>query len=131
MSALLTNVLGCPMCGSKAFDDVHDSTTPNHFGPPDVMLHHEEGCWFGPTTIIVLGPYEPGVSSNHVEQWNKRHGELGTGKVVRHPDGRTVKIKSGCYRDPVYGRVSNWWTWNEVRSDGSLGPDERGYGWST
>jgi len=51
------------------------------------------------------------------------------GKVLQHPDGRTVKVKSGCFRDPVYGRVSNWWTWNEVLPDGSLGLDESGYGW--
>ena len=54
---------------------------------------------------------------------------LAVGKIVKHPDGRTVKIKSGCYRDPIYNRVSNWWTWNELLPDGLLGPDESGYGW--
>ena len=51
------------------------------------------------------------------------------GKTVMHPDGRMVKIISGCYLDPVYGRVTNWWTWQPVAEDGSLGPNERGYGW--
>lgn len=51
------------------------------------------------------------------------------GKTLKHPDGRTVKIKSGCYKDPNFGRISNFWTWNEVLKDGSLGPDEHGYGW--
>ena len=51
------------------------------------------------------------------------------GKTLQHPDGRTVKIKSGCFRDATYGRISNWWTWNEVLKDGTLGKDESGYGW--
>lgn len=29
------------------------------------------------------------------------------GKTLKHPDGRKVKITSGCYLDPTYGRVSN------------------------
>ena len=54
---------------------------------------------------------------------------MGVGKTLKHPDGRTVKIKDGYYLDPVYGRVSNFWSWNEVRPDGTLGKDECGYGW--
>ena len=54
---------------------------------------------------------------------------MAVGKVLKHPDGRTVKIKSGCFLDPVYGRVSNAWTWNEVKPNGKLGKDEHGYGW--
>lgn len=50
------------------------------------------------------------------------------GDVVTHPDGRTVKIASGQYWSN--GRVSNWWTWNEVNADGSLGEPESGYGWT-
>jgi hypothetical protein len=42
---------------------------------------------------------------------------------------RMVKVASGYYLDPIYHRVSNWWTWNEVLPDGSLGPEESGYGW--
>ena len=51
------------------------------------------------------------------------------GKVCQHPDGRTVKIISGCFRDPTYGRISDWWEWQEVLPDGSFGPVEKGYGW--
>lgn len=51
------------------------------------------------------------------------------GKTLQHPDGRTVKVTSGCFLDPVYGRVSNYWHWNEILPNGSIGPDEHGYGW--
>jgi hypothetical protein len=53
--------------------------------------------------------------------------DLEVGKVVEHPDGRTVKIVSGQY----WGErgLSNFWTWQEVMPDGSLGPEEHGYGW--
>lgn len=53
---------------------------------------------------------------------------LRVGLVTQHPDGRTVKVMSGCFLDPIYGRLSNWWTWREVEGDG-LGPEESGYGW--
>lgn len=53
--------------------------------------------------------------------------KMKVGKIVRHPDGRTVKIVGGKYWG-TYG-LSNHWTWREVRSDGSLGPQEDGYGW--
>ena len=51
------------------------------------------------------------------------------GATILHPDGRTVKIKSGQYLDSTYGRVSNFWWWNEVLPDGKLGKEEHGYGW--
>ena len=51
------------------------------------------------------------------------------GKVLLHPDGRTVKILNGCFRDATYDRVSNWWTWQEVLPNGTLGEKESGYGW--
>ena len=54
---------------------------------------------------------------------------LEVGLVTTHPDGRTVKILSGYYRDPVYGRVSNWWTWVEIIDDNVVGMPESGYGW--
>ena len=63
---------------------------------------------------------------------NKRRSKKSSmeiGKEIKHPDGRTVKIKSGCFLDPIYGRVSNFWYWNEVLEDGSLGKEENGYGW--
>jgi hypothetical protein len=48
------------------------------------------------------------------------------GKVIRHPDGRRVKIISG----QVWGTYgfSNWWEWREVKK-GKLGKIEGGYGW--
>ena len=49
------------------------------------------------------------------------------GKTIMHPDGRMVKIKSGQFLSN--GRVSNHWCWNEVKKDGTLGPEECGYGW--
>lgn len=51
------------------------------------------------------------------------------GRVIRHPDGRKVKVVSGEFLDKTYGRVSNWWTWKEVLADGKFGPNESGYGW--
>lgn len=51
------------------------------------------------------------------------------GATIKHPDGRLVQVTSGCFLDPVYHRVSNWWTWRPVSSDGTLGPPESGYGW--
>ncbi len=51
------------------------------------------------------------------------------GDVVKHPDGRTVKIVGGQY----WGEhgLSNFWDWQEVLSNGKLGKKECGYGWST
>lgn len=51
------------------------------------------------------------------------------GKILKHPDGRKVKITKGCYLDPIYGRVSNVWCWREIKSNGKLGKEESGYGW--
>ncbi len=67
-----------------------------------------------------------------VRQMNREleaESSMAIGKVVRHPDGRKVKIESGYFLDPIYHRVSNHWTWREVRPDGTLGPKESGYGW--
>jgi hypothetical protein len=58
-----------------------------------------------------------------------RRSSMEVGKTLKHPDGRTVKISGGCFLDPTYGRTSNFWFWNEVMPDGSLGKDEKGYGW--
>lgn len=54
---------------------------------------------------------------------------MAIGKRLKHPDGRTVEIVSGQFLDPTYSRVSNFWRWREVLEDGSLGPEESGYGW--
>lgn len=51
------------------------------------------------------------------------------GAVIKHPKGYKVKVIDGCYLDAIYGRVSNWWTWKRVKSDGSLGEAVSGYGW--
>lgn len=51
------------------------------------------------------------------------------GETIPHPEGYLVKVVSGCFLDPKYGRVSNWWTWQRIQPDGSLGPKESGYGW--
>jgi hypothetical protein len=50
------------------------------------------------------------------------------GDEVRHPTGRTVRIVGGRYWGE-YG-LSNHWSWREVMADGSLGPEECGYGWT-
>jgi len=55
--------------------------------------------------------------------------KMKVGAVINHPDGRTVKIIDGCFLDAIYGRVSNWWSWKEVKKDGTLGKKEEGYGW--
>jgi len=49
------------------------------------------------------------------------------GKVIKHPDGRKVKVISGQYLSG--GRVSNFWEWREVKANGRLGKIESGYGW--
>ena len=51
------------------------------------------------------------------------------GKIVKHPDGRRVKITGGQYLNPSNGRVSNFWSWREVKPGGKLGKEESGYGW--
>lgn len=53
---------------------------------------------------------------------------MAVGKILRHPDGRLVKITDGRF----WGEhgVSNFWHWREVSPDGSfIGPEEHGYGW--
>jgi hypothetical protein len=49
------------------------------------------------------------------------------GKETQHPDGYKVMITGGCYLDPTYGRVSNYWTWRRINEDGTLGVEEHGY----
>lgn len=53
---------------------------------------------------------------------------LKVGDIVRHPDGRRVKIVDGQY----WGEhgLSNFWYWQEVKDDESLSEKkESGYGW--
>lgn len=49
------------------------------------------------------------------------------GDVVDHPDGRMVKIVGGQYWGD-HG-LSNFWSWQPVEKDGTLGKLEHGYGW--
>lgn len=50
------------------------------------------------------------------------------GDRVKHPSGRTVEIVGGAYWGE-FG-MSNFWTWREVRADGTLVERrECGYGW--
>ena len=53
--------------------------------------------------------------------------KLKIGKIVKHPDGRKVKIVDGQYWGE-YG-LSNHWSWKEVKKNGKLGKLEHGYGW--
>jgi hypothetical protein len=41
---------------------------------------------------------------------------------------RPVLIESGCFYDPVYHRVSNFWYGRFVRKDGSIGRKWCGFG---
>jgi hypothetical protein len=49
--------------------------------------------------------------------------------IVKHPDGRTVKIISGAFWG-TYG-LSNFWYWQEILPNNKFGPTEHGYGWRT
>ena len=42
--------------------------------------------------------------------------------------GKPIKITHGQFLDPVYHRLSNYWTWRRVLSNGSLGIMDAGYG---
>jgi hypothetical protein len=53
--------------------------------------------------------------------------QMEVGKILKHPDGRTVKITSGKYWG-THG-LSNFWYWREVLPNGKLGKEEHGYGW--
>ncbi len=55
--------------------------------------------------------------------------DLAVGKTVEHPDHGTVQILSGCFWDPTYARLSNWWTWAELVDGQPTGPQHSGYGW--
>lgn len=43
-------------------------------------------------------------------------------------EGKPIKIIKGFFLDPVHHRLSNYWTWQEILSDGSLGEKQSGYG---
>lgn len=55
----------------------------------------------------------------------------GVGSVVKHVDGRTVRICEGTYwsEEGPERRLSNHWTWYQVDDDGNqIGERESGYG---
>lgn len=53
------------------------------------------------------------------------------GERIMHPDGYLVEVISGQYLDAIYHRVSNFWYWKRVNSDGTLCDTvESGYGWN-
>ncbi|WP_028058298.1 hypothetical protein [Candidatus Solirubrobacter pratensis] len=49
---------------------------------------------------------------------------LEIGRRYVHPEQGEIEITSGCYRDPTYDRISNWWTWTVV----ATGEKRAGYG---
>ena len=49
---------------------------------------------------------------------------LRPGKRYVHPEDGEIEITSGCYRDPTYGRVSNFWYWTVI----TTGEKKHGYG---
>lgn len=67
--------------------------------------------------------------ANQINQELASRSKMKVGKKIKHPDGRTVKVIEGRFLDPIYGRVSNFWTWREVKKGGRLGKKECGYGW--
>ena len=77
--------------------------------------------------VIRMGEMSPYKVAAEINAGLERQSNMEVGKTVRHPDGRNVKIKSGQFLSN--GRVSNFWYWNEVKADGTLGPEEHGYGW--
>jgi len=62
--------------------------------------------------------------------------ELEVGKYFRYSkkgkakkEGIPIKIIAGTFLDPVYGRLSNYWCWQQVKSDGTLEKEKnKGYG---
>jgi hypothetical protein len=53
--------------------------------------------------------------------------KLKINSIVRHPTDGIVKIVDGQY----WGEhgISNFWYWQEIKPDGSLGERKSGYGW--
>lgn len=53
---------------------------------------------------------------------------LAVGKYFLY-EGNPIKITSGYFLDPTYGRVSNFWYWRKIFPDGRLSDEEySGYG---
>lgn len=43
--------------------------------------------------------------------------ELEIGRRYLHPEDGVIEITDGYYRDPRYGRISNFWHWKVVATD--------------
>jgi hypothetical protein len=56
-----------------------------------------------------------------------RKGPPQVGKCFYDDKGRLIYIVGGFYLDPVYGRVSNFWYWRRVFTDGRLSKVYSGY----
>lgn len=41
-----------------------------------------------------------------------------------HPEDGVIEVTGGCYRDAVYGRISNFWHWTVI----ATGEHHHGYG---
>lgn len=55
--------------------------------------------------------------------------QLAVGKTVDHPTHGPVVILAGCFWDPVYCRLSNWWTWRKADDCRDKPQTYSGYGW--
>lgn len=51
---------------------------------------------------------------------------LAVGKRYEHPEDGVIKVVSGYWTDPIYGRVSNFWYWTVE----ATGETHHGYGGS-
>lgn len=49
---------------------------------------------------------------------------LVVGQRYVHPEHGSVTVVRGCFFDPIYGRLSNWWTWRVE----ATGVEHSGYG---
>ena len=65
------------------------------------------------------------VAQNMTEEYLGN--SLKTGKYFLYK-GKPIKIVSGAFLDPIHKRLSNYWTWRKVLSNGSLGMLGSGYG---
>lgn len=63
-----------------------------------------------------------GLNEKHLKR-----NSLKIGKYFLYKE-KPIKILSGYFLDPTYHRLSNYWTWRRVLSNGSLGIMGSGYG---
>lgn len=65
------------------------------------------------------------VAQNLAEEYLGNSLEIGKYFLYK---GKPIKVLSGQFLDPMYKRLSNYWTWRRVLSNGSLGIMGSGYG---